>query len=161
MKKIVLVMSCLPIIPLWVGCGDDENDYVSILPSFYDITFDTDQLYAGMTVTATAVQSRKGKLLDRTTYDWEVNDTISKHDGLTYDASNGDPTFTFKVPEASKTRPTSITVKFTGKYGISGSNCKIVSTEHAMGLSVVTEPSQIEGKIRLSKTFTVYPNVNQ
>ena len=120
MKKLFLTLVCLLSIPLWGGCGDDDTEYYSILPTFYDITFDTDQLYSHMTVTATAVQSKKGNLLDRTTYDWYVNDTITKHDGLVYDNNNGDPVFTFKVPAVATSRPASINVTFTGKYRVSG-----------------------------------------
>ena len=163
MKKYFGIIACVFCLTLWVGCEDDSDntsDYTSVLPAFSDITFDTDQLYAGMTVTATAVQSKKGKLLNRTTYDWYVNDTTTQHVGIVYDQNNGDPIFTFKVPAVSITRPTSITIKFTGKYSVSGSSCKAAATEHAAGLTIVSEPSTIEGTVRLTKTVTVYPSEN-
>ena len=155
MKKFVFVM--ISLVCLCTGCDDD---YVSVLPSFSDITFDTDQLYTGMTVTATAVQATKGKLLDRTTYDWVVNDTTTAKVTVIYDNDNGDPVFKFKVPKVAVTRPSTITVKFEGRYNISGQGCKVAESAHATGLSVQSVPSSVTGTVRLSKTFTVYPSAD-
>ena len=148
MKKFVFVMMSL--VCLCTGCGDDSDEYVSVLPSFSDITFDTDQLYTGMTVTATAVQATKGKLLDTTTAKVTV----------IYDNDNGDPVFKFKVPKVAVTRPSTITVKFEGRYNISGQGCKVAESAHATGLSVQSVPSSVTGTVRLSKTFTVYPSAD-
>ena len=158
MKKFVFVMMSL--VCLCTGCGDDSDEYVSVLPSFSDITFDTDQLYTGMTVTATAVQATKGKLLDRTTYDWVVNDTTTAKVTVIYDNDNGDPVFQFKVPKVAVKTPSTITVKFEGRYNISGQGCKVAESAHATGLSVQSVPSSVTGTVRLSKTFTVYPSAD-
>ena len=158
MKKIVFVMMSL--VCLCTGCGDDADDYVSVLPSFSDITFDTDQLYTGMTVTATAVQATKGVLLDRTTYDWTVDDTTSTSVRVVYDNDNGDPVFKFKVPKVAVKKPSSITVRFEGRYNVSGQGCRAAESEHAAGLSVQSIPSPITGTVILSKTFTVYPSAD-
>jgi len=115
----------LPLILLllfvWSACSEDTNDpkYRSDCPRFSSFTFSADPVRAGEDVTLTAVQSKAGHLLDKTTYSWEVQpaDGVtcepSQPEGGVYDGKN--PECALRFPNAG-----TYTITFKGDYKGSG-----------------------------------------
>lgn len=104
-----------------LSCSDDDDKYSSTSPKFSDITFTPSEIFPGERVTATAVQYKKGKLLDRTTYAWSISGTdedldIEAKTALFYDNDKSNPTCTFTAPST----PGTYTIVFKGEYNVSG-----------------------------------------
>lgn len=110
-----------------VACSEntDDSDYQSVAPTFSDVTFrnltrpNETNFYVGDLIEATAVQSKKGKLLYQSTYAWTSDPsetaTHSYYAGGVYDNEPRDPKDTITVTAAGNYMLT-----MTGKYGISG-----------------------------------------
>ncbi len=88
------------------ACSEHTNDskYRSDCPRFSSFTFSADPVRAGEDVTLTAVQSKAGYLLDKTSYSWEVLpaegvtcEPIQPEGGI-YDGKN--PECTLRFPNA-------------------------------------------------------------
>lgn len=115
----------LSLLAVLTSCSEDSDNpkYQSRIPTFSDVTFevidaDHSDIRVGDRVVATAVQSSKGKLLDRTTYTWTSSDENIAHkykQGAVYDADNVNPTDTFTVSSTGRIRLT-----MTAKYQVSG-----------------------------------------
>ena len=91
----------------------DDTDPVSYMPLYEGIAISPDFLRAGDSVTVTAVQQDKGRLIYHADYRWEVAyatigsngrpDTIrtSKHLSVVYDVESEDPVLKFLIPAGS------------------------------------------------------------
>ncbi len=103
------------------ACSDDSKDYESKLPIFSDVVFDTETIYTGSYVTATAVQKKQGKLLNSTTYYWKLdnqaaNETLQWNGTVLYSQNATNPSCKFRAPDV----PGTYTLTFRGQYSVSG-----------------------------------------
>lgn len=107
------------------SCSEDSDDpeYQSVIPEFSDMTFEVlgesrDRIHVGDQIVAKAVQKKRGRLLDRTTYSWTSSqeDLVHRYTQQNvYDADKSDPTDTLTVTQAGRIRLT-----MTAKYQVSG-----------------------------------------
>lgn len=122
----LLVAAVLLVLP--AACSEDDDKYNSIVPEFSDMQFHPlneasgDVIYAGEPFVATAVQSSRGRLLDRTTYVWAFNDEDEdmgvEHNFLpevVYDVQSVNPTDTITVSQPGNYR-----LRFRANYRVSG-----------------------------------------
>lgn len=129
------LLLAIPLLALVVACSDNSNDddYQSVAPTFSDVTFrnltrqgDTN-FYVGDRIEATAVQSKKGKLLYKAEYVWSSEpDTTATHAyyrGGIYDDDPRDPKDTITVTQSGNYQLT-----MTARYGISGQMNSISGT---------------------------------
>ena len=152
MKKLFLWTAAVMMGIILLGSCEDDNDVKSKLPVFSDIVFDTDVLRAGETVTATAVQSQKGKLLDRTEYTWKNNDTTVVRN-LIYGqkGSDGNPSWTFVVPSNVRT----LNLTFTGRYNLSGQPSNQNGSQSIPSGSVVYQMASLVGYVTITKSVRI------
>lgn len=101
---------------------DDDDDYTSEIPEFSDVTFhvieaDDENLRVGDKIVATAVQSKKGRLLHGADMSWTSTPEASHSykAGVVYDAQNENPTDTIVATTSGWH-----TLTFTAKYDVSG-----------------------------------------
>lgn len=141
------------------GCSEHADDakYASLPPQFEDMTFATltgnTTLQAGDKIVATAVQSKKGRLLNGTTYTWST----SPIDGIThgfkrfviYDNESNNPTDTLTFAT-----PGTYTVKLEARYKSSGNNQNVDGTTEFEGGRVTYKTGGL-----LSYTVTVEKTV--
>ena len=161
-KKPFLLCLCTLILGLFaVSCDDNADDpkYRSLPPEFEDMTFQMLEskdtvIKAGEKVLATCVQSKPGRLLNLTRYNWtadrkEVTHRFKKELQAGYDNENQNPTDTLTFPA-----PGIYNLTFNARYFTSGNYqivSKIVSIDH--GKITYKTPSfqfydvQIEKKI--------------
>ena len=137
-----------------VSCDDD--DYTSSLPTFSDITFSEETLYTNQEITATAVQSSKGRLLDRTTYSWTISDddadaTLNYNSGVVYDDNPSNPSCTFTTPSYAGT----FTIQLYAKYNISGQSANAESYTSFDDGSATYSVSALTGSATVVKSFKV------
>ncbi len=107
MKKIfysLTVVLCLS----FTGCNDDDSDCYP--PVYHGFTYQPNIVYAGDSVTITAVQQRKGNHLNATDYIWKLTLQIEDNENtrdttLAYNQhtnyggiSNADPEWKLKIP---------------------------------------------------------------
>lgn len=119
MKRLILPLFLA--VAVLCGCSEHTNDskYRSDCPRFSAMQLSSEEVKAGVPVTITCVESRAGKLLDYTTYDWQVtpaegvNLEKSAPEGGVYDGKNPTCTVTFPAPG-------NYTVTFLGLYRGSG-----------------------------------------
>ena len=85
----------------FVTSCDDDDEYTSEIPEFSDVTFhvieaDDENLRVGDKIVATAVQSKKGRLLHGADMSWTSTPEASHSykAGVVYDAQNENPTDT-------------------------------------------------------------------
>ncbi len=108
------------------GCSDhnDDEKYRSQPPEISDMTVTgldgSSTLRTGDKLLATVVQSTKGRLLYRATYEWSSSpsDGVSlspNKKGVVYDNENDNPTDTIVF-----STPGTYTITFSGTYNISG-----------------------------------------
>lgn len=122
----LLVAAVLLVLP--AACSEDEDKYNSTVPEFSDMQFHPldkasgDVIYAGEPFVATAVQSNRGRLLDRTTYSWAFNDEDEDTDvshkyrkEVVYDVQSVNPTDTIILGTPGNYR-----LRFNGEYRVSG-----------------------------------------
>jgi|GEM_PF-515058 len=122
----LLVAAVLLVLP--AACSEDDDKYNSIVPEFSDMQFHPldkasgNVIYAGEPFVATAVQSSRGRLLDRTTYAWALNDEDEEMDvphkyrkEVVYDVQSDNPTDTIIV-----SRPGNYRLRFRANYRVSG-----------------------------------------
>ena len=116
-----LILAALAISVFLTGCENDEQ-YQSHPPIFSDITFNSDTIYAGDTIVATAIQSQGATLVDRTTYEWTLtqngNPVDTKHEyvkEVVYPNSPSNPTDKFTVEQ-----PGTYNLTLEACYNISG-----------------------------------------
>ena len=142
-KKQFMVCLCTLILGLFsVSCDDNADDpkYRSLPPEFEDMTFkmlkdNSTVITAGEKVVATCVQSKPGRLLNLTRYNWTTN---PNPEGLThkfkaelkagYDNEPQHPTDTIVFPN-----PGIYNLTFNARYFTSGNYeivSKIVSIDH-------------------------------
>ena len=141
MKKLSYVVSALFGVVIaasfFVSCSEDSGDNVSV-PRFSGIEFSRETLYAGETVNATAVQYKKGKRLDRTTYIWSCSSSEAEvsggKSGVFYESDKSDPSCQVKLPET----PGRYTLTLNASYNVSGKIGNSTKTEDLQGHTTVT-----------------------
>lgn len=106
----------------FVTSCDDDDEYTSEIPEFSDVTFhvietDHENLRVGDKIVATAVQSKKGRLLHGADMSWTSTPEASHSykAGVVYDAQNENPTDTIVATTSGWH-----TLTFTVKYDVSG-----------------------------------------
>lgn len=123
MKKIF--RCCTPLLFLFalvtfVSC--DDEDYSSYVPTFQGFRIDPSEPVVGDSLTITAVQARKGHLIYRATYTWNIQCMstvmLNKTVKVVYDNEPADPVIGFRLPEDAPVG--NYTVKFTANYQYSG-----------------------------------------
>lgn len=154
-KLYYFVTVCLLTLTL-TACSSDD-DYDSKVPTFSDIVFDQEELYTDQQVVATAVQSKKGVLLDRTDYRWygnmyTPNDSTMKYtNALMYADNSTNPTCTFRTPQY----PGVYTIMFHGVYNISGQASSSERTVDNGKVSITYQYTPLKGYVTITKRFTV------
>lgn len=121
MPKLSSVYMLLVAAVFAVSCSSDDDKYNSVSPKFSEITFTPSDIYPGELITATAVQYKKGKLINRSSYSWSISGTtedlnVSGNRSLFYDNDKSNPTCTFTAPST----PGTYTIEFNGEYNASG-----------------------------------------
>lgn len=116
----------MALLPLLAACSENSDDaaYRSELPRYADITFrnlDTggSDIHAGETFVAEAVETARGRLLDRTTLTWECEPGEWEHRyraGVVYDTSREPLTDTLVAPQT----PGRYKLTMTARYNVSG-----------------------------------------
>ena len=148
-KKVLAVIGCIAVI-LFAGCSEDTSEYESKLPVFSDVVFDVDNIYTGETVTATAVQYEKGKLLANASYLWKIDDS-SYSSEVNYSMNSNNPTCSFTAPEL----PGTYTITFKGQYNISGRAGNSSTMSEINKGTVKYDYTPIKGTVTVTKKFTV------
>lgn len=135
--------------------SDPDSDSKSTLPRFSGIIFTPSELTAGSTVKATAVQYKKGKLLDRTTYSWKFSNDEGKVNsnktGVFYTNDNSDPVCTVTLPSA----PGEYTLTFTGTYNVSGHSGNATESQEIEGGEVLYTTSPLTCVVVIKRKITV------
>lgn len=161
MKKHLLFSLVLLLLPGFSACSDDD-EFTSRLPEIEDIACvnqdGSTALRIGDEVTVTVVQSKKGKLLNKTEYRWTAEPstvTFSPETQLVaYDNESGNPVTRFTATEAGN-----IKITFTAEYNISGSASAqgSYSTTLSGGGNASYTLSTLKGKIIATKTVRIAP----
>lgn len=152
---LVAAMVCGLVFIAGACSSDPDNDSKSTLPRFSGIMFTPSTLTAGTTVTATAVQAKKGKLLDRTQYSWsfssEEGSLNSDKRGVFYTNDNADPTCRVTLP----TTPGTYTLTFTGVYNVSGHADNATESQDIEGGQVVYTTSPLTCSVVITRKVQV------
>lgn len=150
MKKFLTLSFLLAFVAM--GCSDDD-DYNSTLPTFSDIEFSEETIYTDQEITATAIQSSKGKLLDATTYSWtgSWSDELVSYSSVVYDDNNGNPSCTFTTPSYAGT----FTIQLYAKYRVSGQASYTEGTTTFDDGSASYALSSLTGTATVKKSFKV------
>lgn len=159
MKKIsrLLTLSFLLMTAAFaVSCSSDDDKYSSVSPKFSDITFTPSEIFPGERVTATAVQYKKGKLLNGTLYNWSISGTseetnIENNKSLLYDNDKSNPICTFTAPST----PGTYTIVFKGEYNASGQSKTSGSTVDISGGTVEYSAGPFKCYVTVTKRFRV------
>lgn len=156
MKKLFPLLLMMSLLAAFTSCSDDD-EYNSSVPTFSDIVFSDSLIYVDQQVTATAIQSKKGKLLDRTDYRWYSNmytpndSTMSYTNAVLYDNNSTNPTCTFHTPSY----PGRYSITFHGIYNISGrasNNERVVNNNNT---TIVYQYTPLKGYVTITKSFYV------
>ena len=150
MKKVLLLLICIISATCFYSCSNDDDDVKSKLPTFSDMVFSTDTMHVGQTIQAIAVQSSKGKLLDRTTYTWSLSDSTYYSNTVIYDNNNENPSSYFIPKEAGK-----YTLKLVAKYNVSGQASNASGSQAIDNGSIVYGMDPLSGIVTMTKTITV------
>lgn len=126
--KIRFILFTLLAFVAFTSC--EENNYDSYPPTWWGFRFAPYPPVAGDSLKITAVQSKKGHLINATSYTWTLTCNIVKENNLNVDTvltfrqktnydgiSNADPTCGFLVPENAEGYAT---VSFEAVYAFSG-----------------------------------------
>lgn len=140
---------------LSASCSSDD-EYKSTPPRFSDVTFMPEEIHPGDRVTATAVQYRKGHLLDRTSYSWSISGTsedleVSNNKTVLYDNDKSNPTCIFTAPST----PGEYTLILDAKYNVSGQSGTSASSAQIPDGSVEYSSSPFNCFVVLRKDFKV------
>lgn len=139
------------------GWSCSEEDYNSYPPEFSDIIFTTadgsENLTTDTPIEVTLIQSKKGKLLDRTSYKWESEDGVSiatPSVEVVYDKENTNPSVSLVCTSSG-----SYKLKFTARYSISG---QVVPTNYTKNIpqgKVTCTSSTLYYDVVVEKNFKV------
>lgn len=171
MKRInfIPMFAVAAVAAMTTSCKEHTNDleYGSMAPRIADLTIQSlnpehSQVRVGDRFVVTAVQQKKGRLLNRTTYKWSNSSSFEqKYTNYTaYDAGNFNPTDTLIATSAGDCK-----VTFQGEYKTSGSNINswlhtygAISSEKLPGNGLVSYSASMSiFKIKAEKTFTILP----
>lgn len=153
----------------FAACSEHTNDaeYGSEAPRFSDLTIESlnpahSEVHVGDRFVVTAVQQKKGRLLNRTNYQWANSASFEqKYTNYTaYDDGNFNPTDTLVATTAG-----AVTVTFNADYKTSGSNINAwlkkygaIQTENLPGNGTITYNASMSiFKVKAEKTFNVLP----
>ena len=123
MKRVI--RSFVPILFLFslvgfISC--DKEDYNSYVPTFKGFRITPSDPTIGDSITITAVQAKKGHLIYRATYTWEVKcQGTVMYNGtkkVVYDNEPADPVIGFRLPDDAPVG--NYSVKFSANYQFSG-----------------------------------------
>ena len=160
----------------------EKKDYSSYPPTWKGFQFTCNGqkvdpktgIFAGDEITVTALQDKKGQLINATTYNWTIiipveyeegqtkNDTIVAEPPIhtNYDGTdNGDPSFTFTVP--SKAIPSVQShITFSASYSYSGYGIQVedgrdYSSSGSISGSIYSTSGSMYGKANGSVRFYV------
>ncbi len=156
MKKGLLLKTFLLLasLPFLTNCTKD--DYSSLPPEFEDITFVSQDgnptLTAGTEITATAKQSKKGKLLYKAEYKWECEQGIVKTPKyeVIYDQQPENPVTTLILPARG-----SYKIIFTARYHISGQSEAINYEKNIPGGTIKCKAGTFYYDVTIEKNFKV------
>lgn len=134
------------------SCSEDTNK-LSRLPEFSGISLSSETLNAGETITAIAVQYKKGKYLDRTTYTWtcEGAELSGATTGVFYDSNSKDPDCQIKLPS----EPGSYTIKFEATYNFSAKANNSTKEVDCQGGTITYTSSPLTGYVKITRTIRV------
>ena len=121
-KKNLLLCACSMALGLLVTSCEDK-EYISLHPEFSDMEFKmledgSTELRAGEKILATAIQSKKGSLLNHTEYNWSADTESVSHKfrkTVIYDKETFNPCDTLIFE-----KPGTYNLTFNGKYYTSG-----------------------------------------
>lgn len=146
-NSVAIIASFLFVTLSFFSCSENNEVNVTV-PKFSGITFDKETLVAGDEVNATAVQYKKGKYLDRTTYVWTFDGAQQIGGGTTgvfYENDKRNPTCSVILPET----PGTYTITMTATYNTSGKSGNSNKEVEIKGGTVVytTSPLTCTAKI--------------
>ena len=120
-----VIRSFVPILFLFSLVGFisfDKEDYNSYVPTFKGFRITPSDPTIGDSITITAVQAKKGHLIYRATYTWEVKcQGTVMYNGtkkVVYDNEPADPVIGFRLPDDAPVG--NYSVKFSANYQFSG-----------------------------------------
>ena len=135
-----------------LSCSENTDSKV-VVPQFSGITFSSD-LTAGNEVTATAVQYKKGKYLDRTTYKWtfEGAQQIGGGEaGVFYDSNKSNPSCSIILPET----PGQYTITMLATYNTSAKIGNSVKEVDIKGGTITYTTSPITCTVMIKQNVRV------
>lgn len=171
MKKTLLAKCLCALLTISAAsCSDkaDDPEFCSQPPLFSEMPISVlggapaNVFPAGSTLVATAMQSRKGRLLYKADYKWKCEPANAAQEpvdvrhrnksAVVYDKDNGNPTDTLTI-----SKPGIYRLTFTGRYHISGSNCETVNgtAEIPQGKVTYSTPSFLYYDITMERTLRV------
>ena len=177
MRHYSLFIAVLGLLLTTISC--QKNDYTSYLPSWKGFEFKSNEqvvnprtgIHAGDVITVTALQDQKGRLINATTYNWEVKAQIPNENGVYVDSvfytlsvhtnydgtSNADPFIKFTIPP---TATGSGKVSFNASYALSGQGVQIsdggdYSKSPNISGSIHSTSSSMYGAAKGSVNFTI------
>jgi len=177
MRHYSLFLAVLGLLFTMASC--QKNDYTSYLPSWKGFEFKSNgqvvdpkkEIYAGDAITITALQDQKGRLINATTYNWEIKAQIPNENGVYVDSvirksehtnydgtSNADPFIYFIIPQTAKEGIA--TVSFNATYSLSGQGVVVLDGsdyEHSNYISgnIRSTSSSYFGGANGTVTFTI------
>lgn len=148
-KKLISCIFAFVTILTFVACEESNTD--SYPPTWHGFRLEPYPPVAGENLTVTAAQSKKGHLINATTYIWSLSCSLEKGDGTVADTvitttqktnydgiSNANPTHRFIVPANAAGRAT---VSFEARYAYSADGIQ------ASFGSDYTRPEDVRGNI--------------
>ena len=133
MKQLFLLASAMVALTALSACSDDDKQ--SYPPTWKGFELSPSVAVAGDSLTVTALQDRKGHLINATKYTWTLSCTLVKDDGsfedysltetnqTNYDGlSNADPKHRFLIPAEASGRAT---IAFQAVYNYSAQGIEV------------------------------------
>ena len=138
------------------SCSDDDNEYRSEPPLLSDLSVKvlkqpaSSEIHVGDRVVVTAEQSKKGRLLNATTYGWSSTPTVAHRftKSVIYDKQPVNPTDTVVFD-----KPGQYTLRFEGKYNASG-NTHVWSNKH--GVTFTQDFASGDGRVTYQTGSLIY-----
>ena len=168
MKKILYFATIAVALAALSACSDDDKQ--SYPPTWSGFTLSPASPVAGDSLTVTAVQDRKGHLINATTYTWTLSCILYNDEGMpedysltetfktNYDGlSSGDPVHSFLIPSRAMGRAT---ISFQATYNYSARGIEVFyggdySRPVGMLGSILSQSGQMSGGASGSVNFTI------
>lgn len=155
-RVLMLIMTLLS----FTSCSEDTDnpDYASTLPIISEVKVTPNPIIAGQDFIVTIVQSKKGHLLNSTTYEWNssmyntLDEKPTYEKSLIYDNSNGDPEMIMTAVQQKGV----YSLTFKASYKNSGQASGATGTTHLDdGSNVTYTVGLLKSYISITKTVTV------